>query len=391
MMGFEMVFQLECCEVQLIKVSVNGQLLLWLKLGNFEFDVVVIIDWGGYVLNLYVVFFMDIVEQVCWVVQLIEFLCCVLVLLDMLIFDVIFENGCWFMFVYVDGDGFVLCVEFFGFEYFGEVLLQDVWEKYCILIMLLIIEGEVGVSGFYFKLMLCLEVIVCQMFVLLYVELGIYIYLYLFDWSCIVFGVVVDWVKEGLGVDKGGGDIVFMLFILGYKFSLDCEIVGLINYINECLVLFGKCVKFLQWLGDCQFLGIVVCMVWDVGVFNLNGGDIIIMCSLLLWMEIVLLGIDKGLGVYQVFVLNQNENVYINDWIGLFYGFDCLIEMLQLMDMLYCFKLINIYYYMYLGIKFVLFKVLKKVYDYVLLQFVFLIYLIEYVVKVLDFCNMVIV
>ncbi|CAJ0812236.1 hypothetical protein LMG19087_01370 [Ralstonia wenshanensis] len=388
MMGFEMAPQPERREAQPIKVSANGQSLLRLKSGNFEFDAAAITDWGGYVLNPYAVFSMDTVEQARWVVQPIEFLRRALALPDMPIPDVTSENGRRLMLVHVDGDGFASRAEFPGPEYSGEVLLQDVWEKYRIPTTLSIIEGEVGASGLYPKLTPRLETIARQMFALPYVELGTHTYSHPFDWSRTVPGAAADRAKEGPGADKGGGDTAFTLSIPGYKFSLDREIAGSINYINERLAPPGKRVKLLQWSGDCQPPEIAVRMAWDAGVFNLNGGDTTITRSSPSWTEIAPLGIDKGPGAYQVFAPNQNENVYTNDWTGPFYGFDRLIETLQLTDTPYRFKPINIYYHMYSGTKLASLKALKKVYDYALSQPVFPIYSTEYVVKVLDFRNM---
>lgn len=351
-------------------------------------DAAAITDWGGYVLNPYAVFSMDTVEQARWVVQPIEFLRRALALPDMPIPDVTSENGRRLMLVHVDGDGFASRAEFPGPEYSGEALLQDVWEKYRIPTTLSIIEGEVGASGLYPKLTPRLEAIARQMFALPYVELGTHTYSHPFDWSRTVPGAAGDRTKEGPGADKGGGDTAFALSIPGYKFSLDREISGSINYINARLAPPGKRVKLLQWSGDCQPPEIAVRMAWDAGVLNLNGGDTTITRSSPSWTEIAPLGIDKGPGAYQVFAPNQNENVYTNDWTGPFYGFDRLIETLQLTDTPYRFKPINIYYHMYSGTKLASLKALKKVYDYALSRPVFPIYSTEYVVKVLDFRNM---
>lgn len=129
-------------------------------------------------------------------------------------------------------------------------------------------------------------------------------------------------------------------------------------------------------------------MAWDAGVVNINGGDTTITRSSPSWTEIAALGIDKGPGAYQVFAPNQNENVYTNDWTGPYYGFDRLIETLQMTDTPYRFKPINLYYHMYSGTKLASVKALKTVYDYALSQPVLPVYATEYVAKVLDFRDM---
>jgi hypothetical protein len=384
-MGFEMAPRPERREAQPIQVGPHGQSLLRLKSGDFEFDAAAITDWGGYVLNPYAVFSMDTVEQARWVVQPIAFLRRALALPDMPIPDVTTENGRRLMLVHVDGDGFASRAEFPGPEYSGEVLLQDIWETYRVPTTLSVIEGEVGASGLYPKLTPRLEAIARKMFALPYVELGTHTYSHPFDWSRTVEGKASgDPAKD----DKGGGDTAFALSIPGYHFSLDREIAGSIHYINERLAPPGKRVKILQWSGDCQPPEVAVRMAWQAGVVNMNGGDTTITRSSPSWTDIAPLGIDKGPGAYQVFAPNQNENVYTNDWTGPFYGFDRLIETLQMTDAPYRFKPINIYYHMYSGTKLASLKALKKVYDYALSQPVLPIYSTEYVAKVLDFRDM---
>jgi hypothetical protein len=384
-MGFEMAPRPERREAQPIQVGPHGQSLLRLKSGDFEFDAAAITDWGGYVLNPYAVFSMDTIEQARWVVQPIAFLRRALALPDMPIPDVTTENGRRLMLVHVDGDGFASRAEFPGPEYSGEVLLQDIWEKYRVPTTLSVIEGEVGASGLYPKLTPRLEAIARRMFALPYVELGSHTYSHPFDWSRTVQGTASgDPAKD----DKGGGDTAFALSIPGYRFNLDREIAGSIRYIDERLAPPGKRVKILQWSGDCQPPEVAVRMAWQAGVVNINGGDTTITRSSPSWTDIAPLGIDKGPGAYQVFAPNQNENVYTNDWTGPFYGFDRLIETLQLTDAPYRFKPINIYYHMYSGTKLASLKALKKVYDYALSQPVLPIYSTEYVAKVLDFRDM---
>lgn len=384
-MGFEMAPRPDRREAQPIQVGANGQSLLRLKSGNFEFDAAAITDWGGYVLNPYAVFSMDKIEQARWVVQPMEFLRRALALPNMPIPDLTSENGRRLMLVHVDGDGFASRAEFPGpGEYSGEVLLQEIWDKYRIPTTLSVIEGEVGATGLYPKLTPRLEAIARKMFALPYVELGSHTYSHPFDWSRTVQSPTTG----GPGKDAGGGDTAFTLTIPGYKFSLDREIAGSIHYIDERLAPPGKRVKILQWSGDCQPPERAVRMAWDAGVVNINGGDTTIRRNSPSWTSIASIGIDKGPGAYQVFAPNQNENVYTNDWAGPYYGFERLIETLQMTDTPYRFKPINLYYHMYSGTKLASLKALKKDYDYALSQPVFPIYATQYVAKVMDFRDM---
>lgn len=379
--GFEMAPRPDRRAAQPIRVGANGQSLLRLKSGDFEFDAAAITAWGGYVLNPYAVFSLGTIEQSRWVIQPLEFLRRALVLPEMPIPDVTTENGRRLMMVHVDGDGFASRAEFPGPEYSGEVLMKAVWERYGIPTTLSVIEGEVGPSGLYPKLTPRLEEIARKMFALPYVELGTHTYSHPFKWGRTLPGAPA----KGQG---GGGDAAFALTIPGYQFNLEREIGGSIRYINARLAPPDKRVKIIQWSGDCRPPELAVRMAWDAGVVNINGGDTTITRSSPSWTEIAALGIDKGPGAYQVFAPNQNENVYTNDWTGPYYGFDRLIETLQMTDTPYRFKPINLYYHMYSGTKLASVKALKTVYDYALSQPVLPVYATEYVAKVLDFRDM---
>lgn len=290
--GFEMAPRPDRRAAQPIRVGADGQSLLRLKSGDFEFDAAAITPWGGYVLNPYAVFSLGTIEQSRWVIQPLAFLRRALALPDMPIPDVTSENGRRLMLVHVDGDGFASRAEFPGPEYSGEVLMQEVWERYGIPTTLSVIEGEVGPSGLYPKLTPRLEAIARKMFALPYVELGTHTYSHPFKWGRTV---------PGAPAQAGGGDSAFALTIPGYKFSLEREIGGSIRYINARLAPPDKRVRIVQWSGDCRPPELAVRMAWDAGVGNINGGDTTITRSSPSWTEIASLGIDKGPGAYQVF------------------------------------------------------------------------------------------
>lgn len=212
--GFEMAPRPDRRAAQPIRVGADGQSLLRLKSGDFEFDAAAITPWGGYVLNPYAVFSLGTIEQSRWVIQPLAFLRRALALPDMPIPDVTSENGRRLMLVHVDGDGFASRAEFPGPEYSGEVLMQEVWERYGIPTTLSVIEGEVGPSGLYPKLTPRLEAIARKMFALPYVELGTHTYSHPFKWGRTVpgapaqaggrFRLRAD--HSGLQIQPGAGD-----------------------------------------------------------------------------------------------------------------------------------------------------------------------------------------
>jgi hypothetical protein len=89
-------------------------------------------------------------------------------------------------------------------------------------------------------------------------------------------------------------------------------------------------------------------------------------------------------GDYQVYASDMNEEMFTNNWLGPFYGFDRVLETFALTDNPIRFKPIDIYYHFYSGTKAASLKALHTVFDSVLKQPVFPIFTSEYLKRVLD-------
>lgn len=71
-----------------------------------------------------------------------------------------------------------------------------------------------------------------------------YIYLYLFYWYE---------VSQKLNVILGSeGFLCFNIF--GYELSLQCELVGFVDYMEKWFLFFGKMVEMVLWSGDIMFI-----------------------------------------------------------------------------------------------------------------------------------------
>ena len=101
------------------------------------------------------------------------------------------------------------------------------------------------------------------------------------------------------------------------------------------------------------------------------------------------LGIPKG-KYFQVYAPNQNENVYTNDWLGPFYGFERVIETFELTDAPYRLKPIDIYFHTYSASKPASLRALQKVFNWAMAQETTPVHVSDYVRKVLDFNSMVV-
>ncbi|GAC1329495.1 MAG: bifunctional glycoside hydrolase 114/ polysaccharide deacetylase family protein [Collimonas sp.] len=383
MIGFESMPPNVNNEAIGVLAGANSSSLLRLRAGAYAVDAAAITPWGGFVLAPYAVYSMEDIQKSSWSIQPLSFLRRALNLPLIPVPDTTTESGRRLLMAHVDGDGFASRNEFFGGGFPGDSLMKNIWEKYKIPTALSVIEGEVSVKGMYPKLSAELERIARRMFALPYVEVGSHTYSHPFDWD-----EVVRYQKISQGKLAGPLQEGFHLNIPDYKFNLDREISGTINYIDDKLTTPAKPVTILLWPGNCQPPAEAIKKAFAAGVLNLNGGDTLITRSNPSWTAISPLGVNKGGGAYQIFAPNQNEDIYTNNWTGPFYGFERVIETFQMTDTPYRFKPVDIYYHMYSGTKTSALKALEKVYDYAVSQPNFPIYPTEYARKVLDFENM---
>ncbi|CAN7578297.1 sugar ABC transporter [Trinickia sp. LjRoot230] len=377
MIGFEIDPGLDARDVAALKVGAASRPLLRARVGGATVDQAAITPWGGFALSPYTVVPLTGIEQERWAIQPIAFLKEALRLPAMPSPSVTTENGRRLLMVHVDGDGFASRAEFPGVDYSGDALYNRIFTRYRIPMTLSVIEGEVGPAGRYPELSPRLEVIARKMFALPYVEIGTHTYSHPFDWT------LVD-ATTGARIDRGGGDTAFSIEIPNYKFNIDREIRGSIDYINTRLAPPGKQTAVLQWPGNCQPPEMVVHKVYEAGVANINGGDTVITKRASSWTNIAPIGVDKGPGAYQIYAPNQDENVYTNDWLGPFYGFTRVLETYAMTDEPLRFKPIDIYFHMYSGTKIASLRALDEIFSNVLKQPVLPLHVTDYTNKVLD-------
>ncbi|MFC0575399.1 sugar ABC transporter [Paraburkholderia solisilvae] len=377
MIGFETEPRLGPRDLTGVRVGAASQSLLRVKSGEATLDPVAITPWGGYAMSPYTVVSLNGIGQERWAIQPIRFFAAALRLQPMPLPSVTTENGRRLFMTHVDGDGFASRAEFPGADYSGEALYEQIFTRYKVPMTLSVIEGEVGPQGLYPKISPRLEEIARKMFALPYVAIGTHTYSHPFEWEN------VD-AQTGERIDRGGGDTAFSLNIPNYKFNIDREITGSIDYINSRLAPPGKKTVVLQWPGNCEPPAIVVRKVYAAGVANINGGDTVITKSANSWTNIAPIGVSKGPGAYQVYAPNQDENVYTNDWLGPFYGFTRVLETFDMTDRPLRFKPVDIYYHMYSGTKVASLRALDQIFAAVLKQPVLPVQITDYTSKVLD-------
>ncbi|AIU27138.1 hypothetical protein LV28_11890 [Pandoraea pnomenusa] len=384
MIGFEIMPTPDVRDALGVRVGPKGEPLLRLKAGDYTYDMAGMLPWGGYSLNPYGVTSLAGIEQERWAIQPIDFLRQALALPQMPVPDVTTENGRRLMFVHVDGDGFASRAEFPGVDYGSMALYEQIFSKYLVPTTLSVIEGEVGPTGLYPKISPRLEEIARKMFALPNVEIGTHTYSHPFNLEQI--NQKTGERIYGKANKEWGGDDAFSLDIPNYRFNLDREIQGSIDYINQRLAPPGKKVVVLQWPGDAQAPAIAIRKAWKAGVLSINGGDTIITKTNNSWTNIAPYGVAKGLlpTEFQVYAAVMDENVYTNDWLGPYYGYTRVLETFEMTDKPIRFKAVNLYYHMYSGTKVASLNALKDVYNAVLRQPVFPIFTTEYIRRVLD-------
>lgn len=386
MLGFEIMPEPDLRSAVGIRVGAAGRSLLRINAAGYVYDAAGLLPWGGYALDPYAVVSLNAVDINRWAIQPIDFFRQALALPDMPVPDLTSENGRRLMFTHVDGDGFASKGEFARArtEYSGQVLYQQIFTKYKIPMSVSVIEGEIGAAGMYPQLSPALEPIARKIFALPNVEIASHTFSHPFNLEQIdnTTGERMSGVPNG----EWGGDAVFSLDIPNYKFSVDREIKGSIDYINQNLAPPGKSVTALFWPGNAAAPIIALRRVAEAGVMSINGGDTIITKSNDSWTNIAPYGLAKGNGPgeYQVYAGTMNENVYTNDWMGPYYGFRRVLETFAMTDKPIRFKPIDIYYHFYSGTKEASLQALHTVFDSVLKQAVTPIYTTDYIQRVME-------
>ena len=358
-----------------LRAGADDQVLLQVEnAAGLREDAVAVMPWGGYALVPYVLIPLANQDYQRWVIDPFKFFSAALRLPQMPVPDTTTENGRRLILAHVDGDGFASQAEFGNRLFAGEVLQQEVLEKYRIPTTISIIQGEIAPNGLHPESSPKLESIARALFALPHVEIASHSLSHPFQWRAL----------ESNGEVEG-----YNLKIPGYKFSEASEITGSINYINSRLAPPGKTCKVFLWTGDCNPAPQTMALVEQAGVFGMNGGETIITRSNNSLTAVGPLGLQKG-AYFQVFAPNQNENRYTNLWSGPFYGFQRVIETFELTDRPRRLKPINIYYHAFSATKKASLRALQKVYDWALQQQGMHIYASEYVQKVADFNHIVV-
>ena len=284
--------------------------------------------------------------------------------------DVTTENGHRLWMSHIDGDGFLNRAELPGTPYAADVIRTRILQKYNLPVTVSIIEGEIGPTGLYPKQSSQLEKIARAIYRLPKVELASHTYSHPFNWEAVEKGEAVSG--------------KYSLPISHYRYTLDREIIGSVEYINTRLAPPGRRVKVLLWTGDCLPSEKAIRITREANLYNLNGGETTIRNSHPFLSRVTPMTRPKG-SELQLYAPVMNENVYTNLWQGPYYGFRHVIETFKLTDHPRRLKPIDIYYHFYSGEKTASLRALKEVYDWTLDQEILPLFVSEYAARVMAY------
>lgn len=332
----------------------------------------IITDWGGYALE--GSFIVNYISNSLFVIHPIELFKAVFSDIDYPATDITTENGSRILTAHIDGDAGFGVADFDTSKNIMEITRDEIVRKYKIPHTISIIEGEIAPWGLYPEKSEKLQEIARSLLNLENVEAASHSFSHPFKWQ-LIEKMADEEVSEN-----------YNLTIPGYKFNLEREIKGSVEYIDNHLLKQPKKTKVFLWTGDCVPSLNALKLTYKLGLYNVNGGDTWINNKEPFYSLIAPMGLDRE-GYFQVYPPVQNENVYTNLWKD-YYGYRKVIETFELTEQPYRLKPISIYYPFYSAQKISSLKALREVYEYALSKQVIPMFLSEYAQRVLEFRNM---
>lgn len=342
-------------------------------------EAVALTDWGGVAITPHLYYTMETNPAIdYWVTNPYALFERGLQLTPMPLPDTTTENGKRLFMVHHDGDGFATRAEIPGAPFASQVMLDEIVKKYPIPMSLSVIEGETSPTGLYPKESPQLEQIAKAMFAQPNVEIASHTYSHPFSWG------VVSGARNTSNLYQE-----YNLPIPNYHATMQREVQGAIDYINQRLAPKDKKVVILNWSGDCNPGKDALDLVKKAHIVSVNGGDTMISDSKQSLTRVGPVGLNKD-GDFQVYAPNQNENVYTNNWNGPFYGYVHVLETYKRTDQPRRIKPVDIYFHTYALSKKASIDALKKVFNWAMQQPFNPVYMSEYAHKAQEFNDIVI-
>ena len=330
--------------------------------------------WGGYALDGALI----VKEFEAWVYDPFEVFKEVFPQGFMAVPDVTTEVGRRILTAHIDGDSFFGHADFDIRRNLGEVIRDEVLKEFRLPHTVSVVEAEVAPWGLHGQMAERLEAVARSIFSLSNVEPASHSMSHPYYWKALIYG------DSG---EDGSPPEGYNLPVPDYRFSLERDIDGSIEYINQRLTPEDKPVRAFLWTGDCLPNPEAIGHTYRLGVYNVNGGDTYITEANPFLVYISPMGVDRE-GYFQVYAPVQNENLYTNEWTGPHYGYSNVIQTFELTESPRRLKPVSIYYHFYSAQKVASLKALKEVYRWAMSQELNPMYLSEYAQRVFEFRTM---
>lgn len=341
--GFEVPFRVHPASTTAVALEGAGcgptGLIKLRDSGNRDYHPAALCGWGGFVGDPYVTR-ATASDQPAWLLDPFAWLQRSLRLQPLPAPDVSTESGRRILTSHIDGDGFVSRALMPGTPLAGEVVWRKVIRDYELPFTVSIIEGEISPEGVYPQHAEEAQEIARLIFAEPNVEVASHTFSHPYYWS-VVTGESEDHVGEAA--------YGFHLDIPGYRFDLQRDVRGSVEYINRQLTAPHRPVTVFLWSGDARPTEEALELTEELGLWNVNGANTRLLADEP-WQTQVWPVIRPVGDFYQVYAPIMNENVYTNLWTGPYWGFRRVLETFELTGRPRRLKPMSVYYHMYSGV-----------------------------------------
>ncbi|GAB4013001.1 MAG: hypothetical protein Fur0010_09410 [Bdellovibrio sp.] len=296
--------------------------------------------------------------------------------------DVTTHCGRRISFFHIDGDGFINQSEVDRSKISGEIIINNIINKYKFPVTASLVVAEVDEKFFGNKIA---TQVAKELFRIPFVEPATHTFSHPLSWEMNPDeNEKLAYLDDKIFKIHKGPIVAYK--INGYVMDYFKEVNESASYIEKELLTDRKQVQVLQWTGSCKPPLMAVEIAEKAGLLHINGGDS--RFDKTFPSVAGLSALYRKVGQYtQVYSAAANENIYTNLWRGPFNGFVNVIESFKNTETPRRMKPINVYYHFYSGEKESSLDSLRKIYDWVETQETNSIYTSQYINLVRDFEN----
>jgi hypothetical protein len=260
--------------------------------------------------------------------------------------DITTLNGRRLFYAHVDGDGFETLSEYRRNQMCAEVLYDEVFAHYPLPFTASIIGSQVDphYQGNAERVSWARKI-----FRLTNVEAGSH-----------TFSHPFYWVPSRVQQQEGP----IHIRVPGYRFNLDQEVRGTLDWMNRNLMPRGKKVMVYQWSGNTRPGPDALERVWAYPIWNINGSDTQISPEASSYIFVS--PYYRQVGRYiQFFNSDANEFILTHDWKGPFYGYRNILQTFGNTENPIRIEPVNVYFHFYSAQKEASLRALTSVLDWV--------------------------